>query len=72
LLDDAKEMVEGAAEIVAELHGAMEERRDNTPEDLQSTETYAMVEQCVDEIESLESNIDGILPSFDDVEFPGW
>jgi hypothetical protein len=72
LLDDAKEMVEGAAEIVAELHGAMEERRDNTPENFQSTETYAMVEQCVDELESLESDIDGILPSFDEVEFPGW
>jgi len=72
LLDDAKEMVEGAAEIIAELHGAMEERRDNTPENFQGNETYSAVEEAVDALESLESEIDGILPSFDNVEFPGW
>jgi len=72
LLDDAKEMVEGAAEIIAELHGAMEEHRDNTPENFQGNETYSAVEEAVDALESLESEIDGILPSFDNVEFPGF
>ncbi len=72
LLDDAKEMVEGAVEIIEELQGDMEDRRDNTPENFQQTEAYSMVESAVDALESLKEEVEGVLPSFDNVEFPGW
>jgi len=72
LLNDAQEHVEEAVEIIAELHGAMEERRDSTPENFQGTETYEMVEQAVDALESLRDEVEGVISSFDNVEFPGW
>lgn len=72
LLNDAQEHVEEAAEIVGELLSHMEERRDNTPENFQGTETYEMVEQAVDALESLKDEVEGFISSFDNVEFPGW
>lgn len=72
LLDDAQEHVEEAAEIVGELLSHMEERRDNTPENFQGTETYSAVEEAVDALESLKDEVEGIISSFDTVEFPGW
>lgn len=71
-LNEAKEKIEEAVEIIAELQQAMEERRDNTPENFQGTETYEMVEQAVDALESLRDEVEAALPSFDNVEFPGW
>jgi hypothetical protein len=71
-LEEAKEHVEEAVEIIAELQQAMEERRDNTPENFQGTETYSAVEEAVDALESLKDEVEGVLPSFDAVEFPGW
>jgi hypothetical protein len=71
-LEEAKEHVEEAVEIIAELHEAMEERRDNTPENFQGTETYSAVEEAVDALESLKDEVEGIISSFDTVEFPGW
>lgn len=72
LLDDAQEHVEEAVEIIAELQGDMENRRDNTPENFQGTETYEMVEQAVDALESLRDEVEGVVSSFDNIEFPGW
>lgn len=71
-LAEAKEHVEAAVEVIAELHRAMEERRDNTPENFQGTETYEMVEQAVDALESLRDEVEGVVSSFDNIEFPGW
>jgi hypothetical protein len=71
-LDEAREKIEDAVEIIAELHGQMEERRDNTPENFQNTETYEAVEQCVDALESLKDEVEGVVSSFEAVEFPGW
>ena len=69
-LAEAEELVGQAKEIVEELKGQMEERRDNTPENFQCTDTYSEVEACVDALESLESDLENI--SFDSIEFPGW
>lgn len=72
LLDDAQEHVEEAVGIIGELQEAMEERRDNTPENFQATETYEMVEQAVDALESLKDEVESVVSSFDNIEFPGW
>jgi hypothetical protein len=72
LLGDAQEHVEEAVEIIGELQDAMEERRDNTPENLQGTETYSAVEEAVDALESLKDEVEGVISSFDNVEFPGF
>lgn len=66
-LAEAEEHVEAAKEIVGELKDSMEDWRDNMPESLQQTEKYGEVEECVSNLESLESELEGI--SFD-VDFP--
>lgn len=68
-LGQAEELIGEAAQIVSELKGQMEEWRDNMPEGLQCSEKYNEVEQCVDALESLESDLENI--SFENVEFPG-
>jgi hypothetical protein len=72
LLNDAQEHVEEAVEIIAELQEAMEERRDNTPENFQGTETYSAVEEAVEALGSLKDEVEGVVSSFDNIEFPGW
>jgi len=72
LLGDAQEHVEQAVEIIAELQEEMESRRDNTPENFQATETYSAVEEAVNALESLKHEVESVVPSFDNVEFPGW
>jgi hypothetical protein len=72
LLGDAQEHVEQAVEIIAELQEDMESRRDNTPENFQGTETYSAVEEAADALESLKDEVEGVISSFDNIEFPGW
>jgi hypothetical protein len=72
LLDDAQEHVEQAVEIIAELQEAMVERRDNTPENFQQTETYSAVEESADGLDALKDEVEGVISSFDNIEFPGW
>jgi len=72
LLNDAQEHVEQAVEIIAELQGAMEERRDNTPENFQGNKTYSAVEQAVEDLGSLRDEVEGVISAFDNIEFPGW
>jgi hypothetical protein len=67
-LGQAEELVEQAKEIVGELKDDMENWRDNIPDSLQGGEKYSEVEECAAQLESLESELDGI--DFD-VEFPG-
>lgn len=69
-LSEAEDHVKEAAEIVGELLGDMEERRDNTPENFQGGETYEAVEAAVDSLEQLKGELDGL--DFDSVEFPGF
>lgn len=45
-------------EIIAESQGDMEDRRDNTPENFQNTETYSAVEETVDALESLKDGVE--------------
>jgi len=72
LLNDAQEHVEEAVEIIAELQEDMEERRDNTPENFQGNETYSAVDQAVEDLGSLRDEVEGVISSFDNIEFPGW
>jgi hypothetical protein len=72
LLGDAQEHVEQAVEIIAELQEAMEERRDNTPENLRQTETFSAVEEAADALGSLKDEVEAVISSFDNIEFPGW
>jgi hypothetical protein len=51
---------------------AMEERRDNTPENFQGNETYSAVEQAVEDLGSLRDEVESVVSSFDNIEFPGW
>lgn len=67
---EAKDHVKEAAEIIGDLLGDMEERRDNTPENFQQGETYEMVESAVDSLERLKDELEGL--DFDSVEFPGF
>ena len=72
LLGDAQEHVEQAVEIIAELQEAMAERRDNTPENFQQTETYSAVEEAADGLDALKDEVEGVISAFDNIEFPGW
>jgi hypothetical protein len=67
-LDLAEEHFNACKEIVADLKDQMEEWRDNVPDSLQSSEKYSEVESCVDQLQQLEDELDGI--SFDSIEFP--
>jgi hypothetical protein len=67
-LDAAEEHMEAAKEIVGGLKDDMESWRDNTPDSLQGGEKYSEVEECVSNLESLESDLESI--SFE-IDFPG-
>jgi hypothetical protein len=47
-------------------------RRDNTPENFQGNETYSAVEQAVEDLGSLSDEVEGVVSSFENIEFPGW
>jgi hypothetical protein len=68
-LGEAEEHVNAAKEIVAELKGDAENWRDGmSGTNLESSQKFSEVEECVSQLEDLESELENI--SFDNVEFP--
>lgn len=70
-LSEARSMLEEAQSIVDELKGEIEEWRDNLPENLQGSDKYSALEDCVGNLEEVESAIEEAVSNCDNVEFPG-
>ncbi len=68
-LGEAEALVEDAKGQVEELRSEMEEWRDSVPENLQGSDKYSSIEECISQLEDIESNLDQC--DFSSVEFPG-
>lgn len=67
-LGQAEALFQDVQGIVEELKGEMEEWRDSIPESLQSGDKAMEVEDCIGQLEELESALGDI--TFENVEFP--
>lgn len=68
-LSEAESMADEARGIVEELKDEMEQWRDSIPENLQSGDKYSQVEEAINGLEELQSNLESL--EFGAVEFPG-
>lgn len=70
-LDEARSMIADAKSIVEELKSEVEEWHDNLPENFQDGDKGQALEECKDNLESVESSLDEAESNCDGVEFPG-
>lgn len=68
-LSEAEGMVDDAKNVVIELKDEMQEWLDNMPESLQGGSKADEIQEAIDALEELESNLDGA--DFSSVTFPG-
>jgi predicted RNase H-like nuclease (RuvC/YqgF family) len=72
VLSALEEAKESAVSEIQNLKEELENWRDNMPESLQGGSKYDELEEAINELDNLESELDGTdIPSGDDVNFPG-
>jgi len=70
-LDKARSMIEDAKGIVEELKDEIQEWHDNLPDAFRDGDKGSALEDCVSNLEQVETDIEEALSNCDSVEFPG-